>query len=49
MTCDGLPDPGNLSEMNTFIFLWFEENKDVNVTDIAKSDVIIYVCKFSYN
>lgn len=46
MTCDGLPEPGSLSEMNTFMFLWSMEDEKVNMTKfIMKYNVIIYVSK----
>ncbi|CAG5080947.1 Similar to CFAP94: Dynein intermediate chain CFAP94 [Cotesia congregata] len=44
MTCDGLPNPGILSELNTFLFLWDlqdEEASMINITD--KCQVVIYL------
>lgn len=50
MTCDGLPDPGSLSEMNTFVFLWSMGDKEVNMSNFTKKyDIIIYVRKSLYN
>ncbi|EZA57011.1 Axonemal 84 kDa protein [Ooceraea biroi] len=44
MTCDGLPDPGNLCEMNTFILLWSMEDEKINInTIVTKYDIIIYL------
>lgn len=44
MTCDGLPDPGSLSEMNTFLYLWATEDEEVDMSKVAtKHNVIIYV------
>ncbi|XP_068974364.1 dynein axonemal intermediate chain 7 homolog isoform X2 [Bombus flavifrons] len=34
MTCDGLPDPGSLSDMNTFLFLWPLTDKEPNMNTI---------------
>ncbi|XP_011255045.2 axonemal 84 kDa protein [Camponotus floridanus] len=42
MTCDGLPDPGSLSEMNTYIFLWSMEDEKVNMNNfIVRYNIII--------
>ncbi|XP_078047817.1 dynein axonemal intermediate chain 7 [Augochlora pura] len=35
MTCDGLPDPGSLSDLNTFLFVWTMENKDVDIDTVT--------------
>nr|XP_033328828.1 protein CASC1-like isoform X1 [Megalopta genalis]XP_033328829.1 protein CASC1-like isoform X1 [Megalopta genalis] len=35
MTCDGLPDPGSLSDLNTFLFVWTMENKDANMDTVT--------------
>lgn len=46
MTCDGLPNPGSLSEMNSFVFLWSMEDKEVNMSNFTKKyDIIVYVHK----
>ncbi|XP_060821934.1 dynein axonemal intermediate chain 7 homolog isoform X3 [Bombus pascuorum] len=34
MTCDGLPDPGSLSDMNTFLFLWPLSDKEASMNTI---------------
>ncbi|XP_003393502.2 dynein axonemal intermediate chain 7 homolog isoform X1 [Bombus terrestris] len=34
MTCDGLPDPGSLSDMNTFLFLWPLTDKEASMNTI---------------
>ncbi|XP_050482726.1 dynein axonemal intermediate chain 7 homolog isoform X2 [Bombus huntii] len=34
MTCDGLPDPGSLSDMNTFLFLWPLTDKEPSMNTI---------------
>ncbi|KZC12929.1 Cancer susceptibility candidate protein 1 like protein, partial [Dufourea novaeangliae] len=41
MTCDGLPDPGSLSDMNTFLFVWSIENEDAGMDTIVKKCDII--------
>ncbi|XP_011865165.1 PREDICTED: axonemal 84 kDa protein-like [Vollenhovia emeryi] len=44
LTCDGLPDPGSLSEMTTVIFLWSMEDEKINMNKfITKYNVIIYL------
>lgn len=50
MTCDGLPDPGKPSEMNTFIFLWSMKSEEVNMSNIVmKHDTVIFVSVFQSN
>ncbi|XP_076630391.1 dynein axonemal intermediate chain 7 [Colletes latitarsis] len=36
MTCDGLPDPGSLSDMNTFLFLWTIEHETTTMDEMAE-------------
>ncbi|XP_076668249.1 dynein axonemal intermediate chain 7 isoform X2 [Andrena cerasifolii] len=36
MTCDGLPDPGSLPDMNTFLFLWTMEYEKASVVTMAE-------------
>ncbi|XP_070164198.1 dynein axonemal intermediate chain 7 isoform X3 [Polyergus mexicanus] len=44
ITCDGLPDPGSLSEMNTYIFLWSMEDEKVDMSNfVVKYNIIIYL------
>ncbi|XP_067206119.1 dynein axonemal intermediate chain 7 homolog isoform X2 [Linepithema humile] len=44
MTCDGLPNPGKPSEMNTFIFLWSMKGEEVNMSNIVmKHDIVIFL------
>lgn len=44
MTCDGLPNPGLLSDMNTFLFLWSLEDELATMDTIEeKCRVIIHV------
>lgn len=46
MTCDGLPDPGSLSDMNTFLFLWPLTDKEASMNTIEdKCRVITHVSK----
>ncbi|XP_076280139.1 dynein axonemal intermediate chain 7 [Lasioglossum baleicum] len=35
MACDGLPDPGSLPDLNTFLFVWTMENEDVNMVTVT--------------
>ncbi|XP_016771956.1 protein CASC1 isoform X2 [Apis mellifera] len=44
MTCDGLPNPGLLSDMNTFLFLWSLEDELATMDTIEeKCRVIIHL------
>ncbi|KAG7201519.1 hypothetical protein KM043_004271 [Ampulex compressa] len=44
MTCDGLPDPGSLSDMNTYAFLWTMEDEKASMNTIAeRCDIVIYL------
>ncbi|XP_076245372.1 dynein axonemal intermediate chain 7-like [Calliopsis andreniformis] len=36
VTCDGLPDPGSLADMNTFIFVWRMENEQASMDTVAE-------------
>ncbi|KOC68038.1 Cancer susceptibility candidate protein 1 like protein [Habropoda laboriosa] len=36
MTCDGLPDPGSMPDMNTFLFLWSTEEKEAATMDTVE-------------
>lgn len=36
MTCDGLPDPGSLPDMNTFLFLWTIEYEEASVVAMGE-------------
>ncbi|XP_071861726.1 dynein axonemal intermediate chain 7 isoform X2 [Bombus fervidus] len=41
MTCDGLPDPGSLSDMNTFLFLWPLSDKEASMNTIEEKCRVI--------
>ncbi|XP_043481152.1 dynein axonemal intermediate chain 7-like isoform X2 [Leptopilina heterotoma] len=44
MTCDGLPDPGILSELNTFLYLWSLDDENASMETISKHcEIIIYL------
>lgn len=44
MICDGLPNPGILSELNTFLFLWDLQDEEASMINISdKCQVVIYV------
>ncbi|XP_011313857.1 axonemal 84 kDa protein-like isoform X2 [Fopius arisanus] len=44
MTCDGLPDPTILSQLNTFLFLWNEEYDEASMLNITtKCQVVTYL------
>ncbi|XP_014297583.1 uncharacterized protein LOC103573796 isoform X3 [Microplitis demolitor] len=44
MTCDGLPNPGILSELNTFLFIWDLEDEEASMLNISqKCQVVIYL------
>ncbi|CAL7946735.1 unnamed protein product [Xylocopa violacea] len=36
MICDGLPDPGSLSDMNTFLFLWSTKDEEASTDTIEE-------------
>lgn len=36
MSCNGLPDPGSLAEMNTFILVWKMENEEASMDTVAE-------------
>ncbi|XP_049839060.1 dynein axonemal intermediate chain 7-like [Schistocerca gregaria] len=40
MKCDGLPDPANVPQMNTFLYLWKQEDDDIE-TVVKKTDIIL--------
>ncbi|XP_024936813.1 protein CASC1 isoform X2 [Cephus cinctus] len=41
MSCDGLPDPGVLSDMNTYMFLWSLEDEDVDMDLLAEKYEVV--------
>ncbi|XP_015512196.1 dynein axonemal intermediate chain 7-like isoform X1 [Neodiprion lecontei] len=44
MRCDGLPDPGIVSDLNTYLFLWSLDDYTANVETVAKkSEEVIYL------
>ncbi|XP_015116038.1 axonemal 84 kDa protein [Diachasma alloeum] len=44
MTCDGLPDPGVLSQLNTFLFLWDQEYDEASMLNVTtKCQVVTYL------
>ncbi|XP_048504698.1 dynein axonemal intermediate chain 7 homolog isoform X2 [Athalia rosae] len=44
MRCDGLPDPGIVSDLNTYLFLWTLDDHTANIETAAKkSEEIIYL------
>lgn len=46
MICDGLPDPGSLSKMNTFLFAWSMEDEEIDISNITtKYDIVSTVRK----
>lgn len=49
MSCNGLPDPGSLAEMNTFILVWKMENEEASMDTVAeKCQMIINVTEFPF-
>ena len=47
MTCDGLPDPGSLPDMNTFLFLWSLKGEEATMNTIEeKCRVITHVSEY---
>ena len=47
MACDGLPDPGVLFELSTFLYLWCLENEQVTIDKISlHCEIITYVSVF---
>ncbi|XP_043285673.1 dynein axonemal intermediate chain 7 homolog [Venturia canescens] len=44
LTCDGLPDPRDLRDLNTYMFLWNLEDDKANMTTVArKCEVVTYL------
>ncbi|XP_043528428.1 dynein axonemal intermediate chain 7-like isoform X1 [Frieseomelitta varia] len=41
MTCDGLPDPGSLPDMNTFLFLWSLKSEEATMNTIEEKCRVI--------
>ncbi|CAD1470876.1 unnamed protein product [Heterotrigona itama] len=41
MTCDGLPDPGSLPDMNTFLFLWSLKGEEATMSTIEEKCRVI--------
>lgn len=42
MKCDGLPDPANIPEMNTYLYLWKQEDENI-VHVFKKTETILDV------
>ncbi|KAK1136443.1 hypothetical protein K0M31_000995 [Melipona bicolor] len=41
MTCEGLPDPGSLPDMNTFLFLWSLKDEEATMSTIEEKCRVI--------
>lgn len=41
MTCDGLPDPGSLSDLNTFLHVATKENENASLDTITEKCEVI--------
>ncbi|XP_026669128.1 protein CASC1-like [Ceratina calcarata] len=49
MTCDGLPDPGSLSDMNTFLYLWSTKNEEATMNGMEeKCRIVTHVIFIKY-